>query len=134
MAQSVPDTPTIVVIDDHDAFLTLMRDTFETEGYRVVTGSVAGDALRLVRETQPALVILDLVMETQEAGFNVLREMRETPDTAHIPVLLMTANYQFVRERAAEIHALDAETMVKPFDVGALLDCVVALVRIAEPR
>lgn len=129
MPLTAPGGPVVVVIDDDDPFLDLMRDILEAEGYRVVTGSVVGDALRLIVEANPALVILDLVMSTQEAGIDVLRAMRTSLATARTPVLLMTANHQFVRERLAEMRALEAEVMTKPFNLQELIDLVGALVR-----
>ena len=132
MTQSVPDAPTIVVIDDEDVFLHLMRDILSSEGYRVLIGSVAGDALSLIRAHQPALVILDLVMQTQEAGLDVLREIRAGADTAHLPVLLLTANHQFVRDRARAIRDADTEVMAKPFELNELLTHVAACVAAPE--
>lgn len=118
----------IVVIDDSDPFLDLMREVLDAEGYHAITGSVAGDALSLIRVHHPALVILDLVMQTQEAGLDVLREMRAEADTAHMPVLIMTASHEFVRDRAGEFRDAHTEVMAKPFGLDDLLEHVAALI------
>jgi len=131
MTASAFSRPLVVVIDDNDPFLELMRDILESEDYPVITGSVAADALSLIRAHCPALVIIDLVMQTQEAGLAVLRAMRMHPDTLHTPVLLMTANLPFVRRRAYEVLALDAEVMAKPFLIDELLSRVTALIPVS---
>lgn len=118
------DRPTVVVIDDGDPFLGLMRDILESEDDTVVTGSVVGDALTPIRAHRPARVIIDLVMQTQEAGLLVLRAMRPHPDTEHTPVLMLTTNHWFVRERAEEVRKIGAAVLRKPFAVDDPLCCV----------
>ena len=81
MAVPTRHRATIVVIDDDDPFLSMMRDILEGEDYTVAVGSVVGDARALFLAHDPALVIIDLVMQTQEAGLDVLRDMRTHPDT-----------------------------------------------------
>jgi len=124
---SLPDAPLVVVIDDDDPFLALMQDLLVGEGYRVITGTIARDVIRLIEGTHPALLILDLVMETQEAGLELLRELRVAPATVHLPVLLCTANHQFVERRGSEVRALDAQIILKPFMLADMLDAITNL-------
>ncbi len=125
----LPDAPLVVVIDDDDPFLALMQDLLEGEGYRVMTGIIAREVSRLIAGVHPALLILDLVMETQEAGLELLHELRAAPTTADLPVLLCTANHQFIERRGDEVRALDAQIILKPFMLADMLDAVTNLAR-----
>ncbi len=125
----LPDAPLVVVIDDDDPFLALMQDLLVSEGYRVITGTIARDVSRLIEGAHPALLILDLVMETQEAGLELLRELRAAPTTANVPVLLCTANHQFIERRGDEVRALDAQIILKPFMLADMLEAVAGFAR-----
>lgn len=121
--------PTITVIDDDDAFLTLMQDVFGGEGYDVVTGNLAGDARALIARVHPDVVMLDVRMETPDAGLTLLRDLRAEAATAQVPVLVCTADARFLQLHEAELRALRAETIVKPFDLDDLLGVVAALIQ-----
>jgi len=128
MPTVLPTNRMIVVIDDDNPFLTMMQEILESEGYTTVTGSVVGNAMRVIRENHPALVILDLVMQTQTAGLDVFREMRADMVLAHTPVLFLTASAQFVSEQGAEMRKQGAEVLAKPFNLVELLSLIATLV------
>jgi len=114
--------PLIAVIDDDDPFLDLMDELLATEGYRVVLGRVGHEALALIAEAKPDAVILDIIMETRNAGEMVVRGMRSTPLMARLPVLVCSADHRYLHEHAAMYQAWGCTILPKPFDLSTLLD------------
>ena len=62
---------------------------FELEGFEVVRASDGQEGIKMVREQKPDLVLLDIVMPKVD-GFEVLTELRKSPDISNIPVILLT--------------------------------------------
>jgi DNA-binding response OmpR family regulator len=83
----------ILVVDDHPHIVRLVQRELQQEGHEVLTAADGEEALEAVRREQPALVILDVVMPKKN-GYEVLREMREHPETRTIPVILLTVKDQ----------------------------------------
>lgn len=87
------DSPLVLVADDDPDILDLVRYRLERSGYAVATATDGVEALRLADELSPALAVLDVMMPAL-TGFEVTRRLRETPATAGIPVILLTARAQ----------------------------------------
>ena len=81
----------------------------------------------MVRQQQPDLILLDVVMEPMD-GFEVCRRLREDPTTAFLPVVMITASGEKERLQALEAGADDFVT--KPFDQAELLARVKSLLRV----
>ena len=114
----------ILVADDDEDILQLVRIRLERAGYATV-GAVDGDeALRLALERRPDLCILDVVMPGR-TGFEVLAELRVREETASTPVILLTATVQ-ERQEGALARAADAY-LTKPFRPAELEERVRAL-------
>ena len=96
-------------------------------GYRVLRAASGEEALDLLREERPHLVLLDILMPGMD-GYEVCRRIREDPDTAFLPVVMVTASDTQQKLRAIEAGADDFIT--KPFDQGELLARVKSLVRV----
>ena len=86
-------TPLVLVADDDPDILDLGRSRLERSGYAVATAVDGAEAVRLAGELGPALAVLDVMMPSLN-GFEVTRRLREDPDTAGIPVILLTAKAQ----------------------------------------
>ena len=111
--------PLILVVDDDIALLKLMKRDLELEGYRVVTASDGKTALQLIKNEQPALVFLDVVMPGLD-GFQVCKRIREF---LRVPIIMLTARGQIedvVRGLEAEVSGY----IVKPFDSDRILAIV----------
>lgn len=80
---------TILVVDDQPHIVRLIQVNLEKEGYRVATASDGVEGMQKVREVKPNLVILDVIMPRKD-GFEMLREIKEDPDLAHIHVVMLT--------------------------------------------
>jgi CheY-like chemotaxis protein len=87
---AIVDSPTVVVIDDHENNRTLARVLLERRGYRVHLAQDGAEGVELVRKTLPHLVFMDLSMPAKN-GFEALRELRADPRTSGIPVIAFTA-------------------------------------------
>ncbi len=81
---------TVMVVDDEQDIVLLMRDFLEAEGYRVLTASDGADALATLDSTGVDCLLLDIMMPGL-SGFDVLRRIRETSD---VPVLFLTAKQE----------------------------------------
>ncbi|MER3396428.1 MAG: two-component system response regulator [Acidimicrobiia bacterium] len=84
---------TIVVVDDDRDIRMILRANLEDEGYEVIEASGGRQALELIRESEPDLVVLDIMMPEVD-GYDVLQELRSTPEYAELPVVLLTARRQ----------------------------------------
>jgi DNA-binding response OmpR family regulator len=83
----VTDPATVLVVDDEDDIVVLMRDFLEAAGYRVVTAPDGQSALATLESESVDCIVLDVMMPGL-SGFDVLRRVRETSD---VPVLFLTA-------------------------------------------
>jgi len=120
--------PLIAVIDDEDSFLDLMEAVLQEEGYRVVLGKVPDDALTLIRQTHPALVVLDLNFHMSGMqGIAILKGMRDDTALTAIPVIVCSAAIDKLEQHRDEFDALSAHTLEKPFDLTDLLTLVAEL-------
>ena len=84
---------TVLVADDEQDILNLVRFRLERDGYNVVCASDGAEAVSLARSEQPALCVLDVMMP-KLTGIEVLQQLRADPATASIRVILLTARGQ----------------------------------------
>jgi two-component system alkaline phosphatase synthesis response regulator PhoP len=80
----------ILVVEDEPDIRELVRYNLEQAGFRVAEADDGEGALRMVRAEQPALVILDLMLP-QGDGLEVCRILRGQPQTATLPIVMLTA-------------------------------------------
>ncbi len=119
--------PTILIVEDDD----LLRDAFklllEDAGYQVLEAGRAADALRLVRDRLPAVVVLDLGLP-DAPGLDVVRAMRQDPELMTTPVIALTGRVG-ERERRACMDAGCDRYMAKPVPPADLLRELPTLLR-----
>ncbi len=118
---------TVLVVDDQPQNIRLLDAVLSPRGYRVVTASSGEEALRLLPDVDPDLVLLDVVMPGLD-GYAVCRRIREDPKTAFLPVVMITASGDPERLKALESGADDFVS--KPFDQSELLARVASLARV----
>ena len=82
----------ILVVDDIPDILKLMDATLQFKGYRVVTARDGQEALEVIQQERPALVIADILMPKMD-GFSLLHRIRINPETRDIPVVFLSATY-----------------------------------------
>lgn len=80
----------ILIVEDNEAAIIQIKTVLASEGYMVDVATGGQEALDYMKETIPDCIILDLMMPDID-GFQVLEQLRSTPPTAHLPVLVLTA-------------------------------------------
>jgi adenylate cyclase len=118
---------TILAVDDQPANLRLLDAVLSPRGYRVVRATSGEQALELLPSSGVDLVLLDIVMPGID-GYEVCRRIRSAPETAFLPVVMITASGHQEKTRAIEAGADDFVS--KPFDQSELLARVASLARI----
>ncbi len=112
----------ILIVDDEPHLRTLIQqalEELEDDGVDLLTADNGEEALEAIREEQPDLVFLDVMMPKQN-GFDVCNAIKKELGLGHIHVVLLTAKGQeFDRQRGQEVGA--DLYMTKPFDPDALL-------------
>jgi signal transduction histidine kinase len=115
------------VVDDIPENVRLLEAVLVPRGYEVIPAMSGEDALRLVEEHSPDLVLLDVVMPGID-GYAVCRSLRANEETALLPVIMVTSSIGPEKTEAIEAGADDF--IPKPFNHGELLTRVRSLLRI----
>lgn len=110
----------IVVVDDDLDYLELMSDLLPLEGFVPILVDRCADAFELVRAQQPHVVILDMRMERDESGLELLQKLRQDLHTAHIPVLVCSAELD-VSLKVQRVCSEGYDTLRKPFRISVLV-------------
>jgi DNA-binding response OmpR family regulator len=125
----VSPAPLVVVADDAEDVLTLVKATLTRAGYDVVTAGDGEAALEAIRAHRPAVVVLDVSMPKLD-GLEVLSRMRDDPEHANVPVVLLSALAQ--ESDVSRGYAAGASQYVrKPFSPRELIAIVEELVAAA---
>ena len=111
--------PCVLVVEDEGAQREVLHYNLEAEGFDVVMADNGEDALLLVAEEQPDLIVLDWMLP-KVSGIEVCRQVKADPATRHIPIIMLSARSEEVdRVRGLETGANDY--VVKPYSVVELL-------------
>jgi two-component system, OmpR family, phosphate regulon response regulator PhoB len=122
----------LLVVEDDRAIAELIKHHFTKEGFTVTTTPSGEEALVLVEEIRPALVILDWMIE-DISGIEVCRQLRRRGANANMPILMLTARGEEEdRIRGLETGADDFVT--KPFSPKELVARAKAILRRANPN
>ncbi|MBI3332489.1 MAG: response regulator [Candidatus Omnitrophica bacterium] len=122
---------TVLVVDDDIDHLNIVRMKLESHQFKVITAKDGTEALRLIRESLPDIIVLD-VMIPKLSGFKVARLLKFDAKVKQIPLILLTARTQEVdRTLGLEVGA-DAY-ITKPFDPEFLLKEIQRLLTSAKP-
>ena len=119
------DRPLIIVVNDDTAFLELMEQLLGDEGYEAEVMKSTKNAIEHIKERRPALIVLDVRINNEEAGLLLLDLITLDPETSSIPVIIASANLQALAGRDEELAAKGIYAIAKPFDI----DDLAALIR-----
>jgi two-component system phosphate regulon response regulator PhoB len=123
--------PHVLVVEDEEALATLLQYNLDKEGYRVSLAADGEEALMVIDETQPDLVILDWMLP-QVSGIEVCRRLRQRSATRNLPIVMLTAR----GEESDRVRGLDTgadDYVVKPFSMSELAARVRAVLRRLRP-
>jgi DNA-binding response OmpR family regulator len=129
MAQARTNATLALIVEDDPATRTLEEIVLQADGFAVLTAKNGEEGIRLARERCRAVILLDLALPTA-SGFDVLKTLKGSADTAQIPVLVISAHANLV-ENCGTRGA--SGCLQKPFDIDDLVSEVrLALRRVAE--
>ncbi len=114
----------LVLVEDEDAIVRPLTSALEREGYVVLRFASAEDALPVIRESRPRMVILDLGLPGM-SGLDALRDLRSDSE---VPVLILTAR-GLEEDRVAGLEAGADDYLPKPFGSAELVARVRAILR-----
>ena len=117
----------ILVVDDEEDLLELVRYNLSKEGYRVTCVATGEDAIKTARTRSPDLVVLDLLLPSVD-GLEVCKLLKGDPKTKHIPVVMLTAK----GEESDVVTGLELgadDYITKPFSPRVLVARVKAALR-----
>jgi CheY-like chemotaxis protein len=127
----MPEQPYILVVDDDPDILEGVTAVLESQPYRVGTARDGLECMELVRKETPDLLILDMLMPRMD-GFAVIRELREDPQFAGLPVIVLTTVIEDAAYRRYELEvgtAMDVQDFIeKPIPPADLLRRVAEIV------
>ena len=130
MAAAATD-PTILVVEDEPAQAEVLRYNLHKQGYEVVLADRGEEALLLIAETAPDLILLDWMLP-DTSGIEICRHLKSAKDSRDIPVIMLTAR----GEEEDRIRGLDTgadDYVVKPYSVKELMARVRARLRRSRP-
>jgi DNA-binding response OmpR family regulator len=116
---------TVLVVDDDPVILKLLEVNFEMEGFTVLIARDGEEGVDVAREQRPDVVISDIMMP-RRSGLDLVAAMKGDPDTAAIPIILLSAKAQTADVRAGLDSGAD-DYVTKPFEPLDLVDRVNAL-------
>lgn len=116
---------TLLIIDDDQELVSLLKMRFELEGYQALTAYDGEDGLLAAREQKPDLIILDVMMPQMD-GFHVCRLLKFDLKTDRIPIILLTARTT-PKDHAIGLDVGSNRYLTKPFEFDELRQSVQSL-------
>ncbi len=116
----------ILVIGSNPVVFRFAMRTLEREGYRIVTSSNGRAGLRKAQKEKPDLIILDIMLPGMD-GFEVCHRLRSVPQTAEIPVLMLTTNAQRKDGADGLLAGTGYYSLIKPTGLSAIAEKVESL-------
>lgn len=113
------EKPVVVAVDDSREMLDILKSLIAGAGYRFYGASNAGHCLRLVRDVEPDLILLDVQMPEID-GFDLCRQIRAVEAWKNIPIAFVTAR-RTAQDVKAGVAAGGNDFITKPFDAKNLM-------------
>jgi twitching motility two-component system response regulator PilH len=118
---------TIMVVEDSPTYLRQISDLLQDRGYHTVTAINGEEAIEKAIQDNPILVVIDVILPKNN-GFQVCRQLKTSPATHNIQILMLTSKSQD-SDRLWGLKQGADEYMTKPFDEGELVTSVTKLLR-----
>jgi len=121
----------VLIVEDEVAIVTLLRYNLEREGFRVYSTGDGEEAITMVKEYKPDVIVLDWMLPSM-SGIDICKQLRWSTDTKGIPIIMLSAR----GEESDRIRGLDAgadDYIVKPFSPAELVARIRAIFRRFRP-
>ncbi len=121
----------VLIVEDEVAIVTLLRYNLEREGFRVYSTGDGEEAVTMVKEYKPDVIVLDWMLPSM-SGIDICKQLRWSADTKGIPIIMLSAR----GEESDRIRGLDAgadDYIVKPFSPAELIARIRAVFRRFRP-
>jgi signal transduction histidine kinase len=125
------ELPTVLNVDDNEARRYAKSRILKHGGYQVIESETGAEALRVVKEFQPSLVLLDVKLP-DTTGFAVCEAIKADPATAHIMVLQISAMYLRPEDRAIGLERGADTYLTEPVEPAEFLGATKALLRLYD--
>lgn len=112
----------VMVVDDEPDIRRLVSFSLSRHGYQIIEAGDGATALEVAASEQPDLILMDVMMPVMN-GFDAVRKLKENPETAKIPVVMLSAKSQ-VYEQEEGLESGAARYICKPFTPMQLVEQV----------
>ncbi|MGE3724713.1 MAG: ATPase, T2SS/T4P/T4SS family [Candidatus Sericytochromatia bacterium] len=123
MSESVLPESTLLCIDDSPDILLLAKTILKKAGYRVLTATGAQEAVAVLTQERPQLILLDIMMPDMD-GYSLCRKLQNYPALANIPVIFVSAQLNHEADQLKAFQAGGVDFVQKPFESDQLLNKV----------
>ena len=114
----------ILVMDDEQGVLLLLRTRFEKAGYEVFTADTGKEALEIAKNRHPDIIILDIIMPDIDGG-KIAEMLKEDHSTRDIPIVFLTCLITKKEEDAKGVHQMGGKYFIaKPYDPEEVLEVI----------
>jgi CheY-like chemotaxis protein len=118
----------ILIIDDDIDLVEAMRLTLENADFQVIDAQDGQKGLEKIEKEKPDLVLLDVMMETQDEGFHIAYQIRNSEDISDLPIIMLTAvgtetGFSFDKEKDEDFLPVN-EFLEKPVNPDKLIEYV----------
>ena len=123
--------PNVLIVEDDEAIAAMLRYNLKSEGFNVEHADDGEEALNLVEEQKPDLILLDWMLPSV-SGIEVCRRLRQSEKTRNIPIIMVTAR----SEESDKLMGLDYgadDYITKPFSPAELIARIKAVLRRIRP-
>ena len=126
------DQPTVLVVEDEAAQREVLSYNLEAEGFRVARAENGEEALMLLDEEHPDIIVLDWMLPNV-SGIEICRQLRQKSETRGMPVIMLTAKGE-ENDRIRGLETGADDYIVKPFSPAELTARIKAVLRRAHPE
>lgn len=118
----------VVCVEDEPEMIDLMRLILSRKGFEVIGANGGAEGIEKIRAEKPDIVLLDLMMPDVD-GWQVYQQVKADPETADIPVVVVTAKAQNI-DKVLGLHIAKVDDYIpKPFSLQELVDRVEAVLK-----
>jgi len=113
----------ILIVDDDPDFVEATRIVLETHQYETISASNGDEALQVIRQEKPDLIVLDVIMSSILDGLNVSQQLQDDPEYKDIPIVMVTsiANTDYAALFPTDEYVHISAFMTKPISPDQLL-------------